>query len=173
MGNQYLDAAKAFYDQHFDHVFSFLLGKTPNREVAKDLTQDVFFKVFQNWDKIDQSSAPKAYLFTLARNVLIDYYREQSKAKLLDLSSLWADQEVWTDEDDHTHQQEKLSHLKKAIEELPIQRREIIKLKKLEGLTTEEIAGKLSISKRTVENQLYRAMKTLRSKLVHFLFLFF
>lgn len=156
-------ASKEFYEQHFDQVFSFMKAKTPDRETAMDLTHDVFLRAFQHWSQVQATSSPKAFLFTIAKNVLIDSYRRQASS-IVEFSEQ-VDQ-AGPDEDSSAPQDsENLKRLLQAIDHLPNQRREIIRLNKIEGLTTEEVAQHLSLSKRTVENQLYRAMKSLRNHL--------
>lgn len=163
MGDQ--SSSKKFYDAHFGLVFQFMLRKTNNIEQAKDLTHDVFLKAFLNWDKLVTADAPKAFLFSISKNILIDYYRASLKrpAALVEMEDVIGE-EINLTEGEKEGSDDRLIKLKQAIEELPKQRREIFRMKKLQGMTTEEIANKLSLSQRTVENQLYRAMRTIRGK---------
>lgn len=154
---------KEFYEQHFNQVFSFMKAKSPNRETAMDLTQDVFLKALQKWDHIQGVAAPSSFLFIISKNTLIDYYRHRANqlGEPIQEEGLLQVPDEPTNPEASSHT-EQLVSLQQAIEALPQQRREIIKLTKIEGLSINETANHLSLSKRTVENQLYRAMKALR-----------
>lgn len=169
MGNNtsYRSGFKQFYEQQFDRVYVFLIHRTRNREDARDLTHDVFMKALHNWPRLREATHQEAYLFSIVRTLLIDYYRKAVREthQLSDLS----ESHLPTQEPAEPHPQaDYLALLHQAIETLPEQRREIFKLKKLQGLSTEEVAQALSLSTRTVENQVYRAMLTLRKQLTHF-----
>ena len=156
-----------FYEEHFNRVYTFFARKVRHTEEAKDLVQDVFIKVFQNWHKIQQAEREDAYLFTIARNTLIDYFRSILQMEQLENLPPFAEM-IETGSSNEAYSDEQIQLLHQTIESLPEQRRQIIKLKKLRGLSTEEIARELSISNRTVENQVYRAMATLRKHMANF-----
>ncbi len=131
-----------------------------------DLTHDVFLKAYKNWGKIQTICPPDKYLFTIVRNLLIDYYRKSTHhAELLSLPE--SELPVQAPSGNEYFSTEQIQLMYQAIEALPEQRKEVFKLKKLEGLSTEEISSQLSISKRTVENQVYRATLTLRRQLAN------
>ncbi|MEL7121154.1 MAG: sigma-70 family RNA polymerase sigma factor, partial [Bacteroidota bacterium] len=125
-----------------------------------------FEQAIQKWDLISQAKSPSAYLFSISRNRLVDHYRKSllNKIDLVSLDDQMID--VSTKElDIDSFSNEKMKLLYKVLEDLPEQRKEIFKLRKLQGMSTEEVAKKLSISQRTVENQVYRAMASLKKKL--------
>lgn len=162
-------AFKSFYEHHFDRLFAFLSRRTGERETALDLAQDVFLKLWRNWDTLPNLQSAEAYLFTIARNRLIDHYRRQLARPQVPLTvqveNLPAPPEPELEETVH------LQQLRDSIRELPEQRRKIVEMSKLEGKSTREIAEALSLSPRTVENQLYRAMQALRKKLAGWFFM--
>jgi len=155
---------EAFYEKYFDKVFNFISRRVKSREDAMDLTHDVFLKAYKNREKIQAIYPPDKYLFTIVRNLLIDYYRRSiNNAEFLSLTESELPQP--TPSGDEYFSTDQMQSIHQAIEALPGQRKEVFKLKKLEGLSTEEISSQLSISKRTVENQVYRATLTLRRQL--------
>lgn len=167
----HINTFKKFYDLEFERVFQFLNQRLSNKEDAKDLTHDVFLKAYYNWDKLQKAETPSKYLFKITSNTLIDHYRKNILIEH-SIQQLPPQQEVSSIELDQKDN-EKVSALYQAIEQLPDQRKEIFKLKNIQGLSTEEIANELSLSKRTVENQVYRAMQSLRKQLANFFFTFF
>lgn len=155
-------AFQLFYELFYDRVHHFIAKRTNNTAEIKDLTQDVFLKIFENRAKLTDETSLEALTFTIARNIVIDYYRRnliQEKHHAL-IKRLHDD----TPPPDYP-QNSKLHLIQEFVETLPNQRRTIFKLSKYNGWTSEEIAEELSLSKRTVENHLYRAIKTLKAKL--------
>ena len=66
------------YDQYADYVFRYFFSHVNSKEVAEDLTSQTFFKLVDKSDKFDiQKSSPKTWLFNIAKNTLIDFYRRQ------------------------------------------------------------------------------------------------
>ncbi len=160
-----------FYEKQFDKVFHFVAQRVKNREDARDLVHDIFIKVYKNIDKIIHSDSQDAYLFSIVRNTLIDYYRKSlTEIETIDNPTQLLAVEAAPGTVYFSSDQIQIIHAE--IDALPKQRREIFKLKRLEGLSTEEISHQLSISKRTVENQVYRATLTLRKRLASLLNVF-
>ncbi|MEO1261987.1 MAG: sigma-70 family RNA polymerase sigma factor [Bacteroidota bacterium] len=156
-------AFRQCYEDVFQRIHDFFCHRTRDRETAKDLVHDFFLKLFANWERYSSASAPDAYLFALARNLLIDHYRKSLNAEL---ATDPATMELPEQGSDVNHlREDKMDAIHQAIAQLPVQRQQIFKMKKLQGLTSEEVADQLGLSKRTVENQVYRAMNALRKQL--------
>ena len=149
---------KRYYDRYFGKVYGFALSKVEQETVAQDIAHDVFVKILDQFSNKEKRT--EAYLFTVTHNRIIDYYRALSREKTMKLAlSSQGDAEPLIAPLEENGQ---MDAVKKAIEKLPRQRREIVQLKQFQGLTSQEIAERLAISKRTVENQFYRAMQSLR-----------
>jgi RNA polymerase sigma-70 factor (family 1) len=134
-------------------------------ETSKELVQELFVHLFERRESLDINSSLKSYLFRSVHNRCINYinarkirekYAEHvSNTREIAQNSL--DEEVNVSELEHA--------LYKAIGELPPKCRTIFKLNRFEGLSNIEIADKLTLSKRTVETQISKALKILRLKL--------
>ena len=157
-------AFRQCYEADFPKVHAFFRSRTTDGEMAKDLSHDLFLKLYQNWEKYTTANSPDAYLFTLARNLLVDHYRKSLKAErftdpvTIDLPESLPDMT--------TPNKEEMAAIHKAITQLPEQRQAIFRMKKIQGMSSEEVAEQLGLSKRTVENQVYRAVSSLRKQLV-------
>ena len=145
-------------------------AKIANVGIAEDLVQDVFLQLWQRRSFILWSENISAYLFQAVRHACLDYIRHQ-EVKINyenDLRmKLKIDELYYTDPQDiFLNEDNRLQSIYKQIEQLPEKCCKIFKMAYLEERKTIEIASLLSISKRTVEAQLYKALKTIRESLL-------
>jgi RNA polymerase sigma-70 factor, ECF subfamily len=167
---------KVIFDFIFHYYYSGLCAYceriTGSQQVAEDIVQELFVTLWIKCEQIQITSSLKNYLFTSVKNRSLDYLKlEQRKSHKLEhiakkqelsenLSSLWfAEAELQ-------------AVVEKSLEKLPPRCREIFELSRFEGLKNQEIADKLSLSKRTVELQVSNALKQLRTDLKDYLPLF-
>ena len=137
-----------------------------SHEDAEGVVQEVFLKIWKNRSKLDPELSINAYLIAIVRSLVIKKAKkdarffafQQYKIPLLQqLTSPGADDELIFSE---------FSQLtREIIEQLPPAQKKIFQLRYLENLSTAEIADQLQISKRTVENQIFRATSFVREKL--------
>ncbi|MBS0030082.1 RNA polymerase sigma-70 factor [Chitinophaga sp. 22321] len=151
------------------------------RETAEDIVQDVFVQVHRKRASLNINVSIKSYLFRSIHNSCLDYIKRQAVHQRYVNAALPAFTEA---ELDHFNpdglrqsllEQDNLeASVWRAIEELPPKCREVVKLRYLEGLKTGEISAAMGISSRTVETQLYKAIKQLRGivRRVNYLFSF-
>lgn len=160
-------AFEALYEACYERVFFFVRKRTADEEVAKDLAQQTFLRL---WEKApNQGEVTEAYVFTIVRNLLHDHYRE--RLRRLDTGPITPEM-MATTPDEASAEDELLIAVRREIARLPSRRRQIFRLSKENGLAYREIAEELDISQKTVEHQMGAALRTLRSKLAHLLFLF-
>lgn len=136
-----------------------------NEEDVKDLVQEIFCKIWDIREKIDEKKSFNAFLFTISLNTIRDYFRKQVKnRKLIDK---WLEESESYSES--TLESIELASLEKvvgtAVEQLPPKRQMVFKLSRLEGLSNDEIAERMKIEKKTVENHLNLALRHLRAVL--------
>ena len=146
------------YNTYQERIYFFVLKRTQNEALAEDIVQFVFLRIWERKKLLTQGKINEAFIFTIARNLLIDHFRKDLlKEELLNPNSIQS-----TNKDHEPTQNPKLQKLYKAINALPEKRRKIFQLSRFQGLTYKEIADELSISIKTVENQMQAALKTLR-----------
>jgi len=160
---------KIVFDFVFHYYYSGLCAYceriTGSQQAAEDIVQDLFVYLWLKHYKINITSSLKNYLFTSVKNRAIDYIKHE-KIKVDKLNSL-------SNPDGSTNnlsslwfaESELQEIVEKGLEKLTPCCREIFQLSRFEGLKNQEIAEKLSISKRTVELQVSNALKILRSEL--------
>ncbi|WP_231425311.1 RNA polymerase sigma-70 factor [Pedobacter sp. Leaf250] len=129
-----------------------------NLESAEEITSELFVKLWLKRGSLSKVNSPEVYLFTSIKNASLNLIRSEKRRKLG--FNLWSAEEVSIETSNITDQ-ELYKLLNKAIAELPEQRRIIFIMIKEDGLKSKAVAEILGISVRTVENQLYKAVKSL------------
>ncbi|MEH7440083.1 RNA polymerase sigma factor [Neobacillus drentensis] len=151
------------FHQYRPIVYRYILYMTKCREEAEDLTQEVFIKAYRGLPKYRGESSYKTWLYSIARNVIIDHYRKKRKVdSLIDLSL--PDQTQLVPEE-VLDRKEKAQILHRAIMELKLPYREIIILRKIKGYSVGETANILGCAEGKVKVTLHRALQRLKHKL--------
>jgi RNA polymerase sigma-70 factor (ECF subfamily) len=138
-------------------VYNIALNFFADRDIAADVTQDIFLKMYNNLDKFKEEKNFTAWLFTISRNYCIDYWRKNKKY-LLNNQEL--DEKVSlhnpTPEDTVVRESE-IRELRKKIAQLEPDLRVMLILRDIQDLSYQEIAGKFSIPEGTVKSRINRA----------------
>ena len=152
------------YDAYNNAIFRFVFMKVSSREVAQDITQEVFMRYWQTTRKGEELKNERAYLYTLARNLIIDWYRKKKESSLDVLTESGVEFKGDTSESitDHAEAAEVL----KIIEQLDDDAREVLLLRFVEGFSPKEIAQQLKESPNTVSVRIHRALKKVQ-ELMH------
>ncbi len=160
------DKFEEIYNMESDSIFRFCLMRVSNREQALDLTQEVFLRLWQTLSSSKEVSNHKAFLFTVARRLIIDWYR---KKKSLSLDSmLFRDDERDYDVVDESTEGNKVldgaegRYLMSKINELKDKDRDIIYLRFVEDLSPREIGEILGVSANTASVRINRSLHELR-----------
>jgi RNA polymerase sigma-70 factor (ECF subfamily) len=157
------EAFEQLYRDYHKRVYAFMWRYTRDVPCTEELVQDTFVKVWTSRGSLNPEVPGEAQLFRIARSVYIDHYRRAgSRVTLVDLQQSPAmDAAVAPG----TRDTALMAHISSAIENLPPVRREVFRLAKLQGMSYPEIAHQLSISPKTVEAHMSKALKYLRSRL--------
>jgi RNA polymerase sigma factor (sigma-70 family) len=157
------DAAEALYAQYRSRIFAFCLSRLGNREEAEDATQTTFLNAFRS---LHGGLVPRfelAWLFRIADNVCRDgrksAWRRGRVETTRDLQEL---QDVVTAPE---RRSDGLVGLDSALAAMPERQRRAILLREWQGLSYDEIAAKLGLSKAAVETLLFRARRSLAREL--------
>ena len=138
-------------------------------DVAEELVQDVFFKLWNKREQLAEIDALKTYLYRAARNTALNHLRRQ-KLELLheEREAVKGEPSTVESTDDSASAAEVTEAVKRAINRLPTRCREIFLMSRDGGLTYNEIASELGLSVKTVETQMGRALKSLRVSLAQY-----
>ena len=162
------DAFAQIYDLYVKPIYRFIYFKVANEHDAEDLTSEVFLKTWQYITETEENILNlRALLYSLARNIVIDFYRQRAKREIIN------DEEVLLKIED-TRQQQFLALLEtkfemRAIEGVLIKMkdeyREVLIMRFIDELSISEIATILDKSRGAVRILLHRALKIVRQSL--------
>ncbi len=158
-------AVELLFQDYFAYVCTVVYQFIPNGQIAEDIAQDLFFDIWKKRKSIHFSGSVKAYLRRSAINRSMNYLRDK-KPELFEEPIDQEDIAMPSVKPERlTETKELEAQIDAAILSLPERCRLIFSLSRFEDLTYKEIAHKLGISEKTVENQIVKALKLLRAKL--------
>jgi len=152
------------YDQYVEKIYRFIFLKVNSQEKAEDLASETFLRGWESFKQNNNIKNPQAFLYKIARNLVIDYYREKGKTQVI--SAEYA-QII----DPRTNLEEKavlnsdLAQIKKALANLKDDYQTIIIWHYLDDLPVSEIAKILDKSEESIRVMLHRALKKLRGEI--------
>ena len=139
-----------------------------DRATVEDLAQNVLIRFWEKRHQINITSSLKAYLHRMAVNEALGYIRKHKKVIEEEFTATTPIGSTDSVEDEFLHT-ELEGKITTAINSLPPKCRAIFQLSRFEDLTYKEIAKKLGISVKTVENQMGKALRVLREKMKDYL----
>lgn len=155
------------YDENVKDINRFVYFKVGNREEANDLTSMIFLKAWnhiQN-NSLESSKTLRALLYKIARNTIIDYYRESGNKLAVSLDDEEHPLEIIAEEEapqDKLDREADLDLIKKKLPLLKEEYREVIIMKFINDLTLEEMADISGKSRGNIRVLLHRALKALK-----------
>lgn len=150
-------------------LLKFITVYTKSVEVAEELTQEVFVRLWNARENIDVSKNGTSYLYTIAKNLSLNYLRAQTKEATLK-NELWQRSKRFNSTpEEHIVFKEYMTIFNTILEELPQKKRMIYTMSKQDGKSHDEIAAKLGLSKKTVKNNLSQTLRLIRNRLEPYL----
>ena len=167
-GNQ--EAFRMVFKAAYPQVRAFSKGFTKNDADADDIAQQVFIKLWTKRAILANVRNFETYLYTITKNTVLNHMASQ-KAFMVDIS----DVRNLSTENTSPLEQIEASDLQllidMTVENMPPQRQAVYKLSRVEGLSNDQIAEKLGLQKKTVENHLNLALGEIRKVLKMFILL--
>jgi RNA polymerase sigma-70 factor (ECF subfamily) len=157
-------ALKALYNAYADKLFHFAYAIMHSKEMAEEIVEDVFIKIWQKRSHIVTIENLILYLFVTTKNISCNYLRKYNRKKNICLDELSLPYYyINASPEDLLITSETLQCINKAINELPPQCRIIFKLIKEDGLKYKDVAALLNLNIKTIENQMGIALKKLHT----------
>jgi RNA polymerase sigma-70 factor, ECF subfamily len=157
------EAFRTVYRAYFPRVYAYIVYRVGRETDAEDLTADVFIRVAKAIGRFEPRNDHGfvAWVFTIARNVLAQFYRDQPSQPILSLDELPHIEGVAASPEEIYADKERFRRLHVLVKTLSPRRQEIIILRYFGGLKNREIAEVLELDERTVASHLSRALDDL------------
>src|SRR5215472_13884605 len=165
------DLLDRLIEQYQYRLFRYLMHISGNKERAEDFFQETWIRVLERGHQYDGKSKFEAWLFAIARHLVIDWQRSKKAQSLDTLTDPEQDRPMqFANEKEPSPlqqvlAQEKEENVQASLERIPVIYREVLVLRFQEELQIEEMAGVLSIPVSTVKSRLYRGLDALRGAL--------
>ncbi|MBB6454475.1 RNA polymerase sigma-70 factor (ECF subfamily) [Salirhabdus euzebyi] len=153
------------YKQYNKDLFKFLMYMGVNKEQAEDLVQDVFLRVLKAQDDCQKVNNEKTWLFTIARNIVIDHFRKQGKRKNYQYDYYYFENELrdyQPQPEELTIQKEELCWIYRCLDYCTVDQRKVIILRYLNELPIAEASKCLGWTESKVKTTQHRALKILK-----------
>ncbi len=155
-------AFKLFFQKHQSKLFAYIYKVVKSREIAEELVLDIFVKIWSAKEILSEVENVDAFLYRMAVNKSLDFLRTAAREKRLRL--LLADHMQYepVEEPSTSDLNEYKQRVTQCLQMLTQQQQLVLNLSREEGLTHEQIADRLQLSKNTVKNHIVTALKSIR-----------
>jgi len=160
-----VDAIGSLYDQHQNAIFRYLWARLGQRPLAEDLTGEVFLRMLDALPNYRPTAPFRAWLYRIARNLLIDHYRKHGQATQVPLETAEAQPTAEADLLTVAEHTLTLHHLQTALSQLDEMQREVVTLRFLSGLSLQETAAALEKTEPAIKALQHRGLAALRHAL--------
>ncbi len=155
-------AVRAIYQRYGGAMFAVAMSMLPNRELAAECVQEAFVKAWRGSRSFDPQRELRPWLATITRRAAVDIYRREARTR----------SEPRADVDDTVvpiafERTWEAFEVRAALDQLPGDEREVVRLAHFDGLTHSEIADKLRVPVGTVKSRSFRAHRRLAGLLAH------
>ena len=177
MANTFDDIITCSYKEYHQIILNYITYRITHRCEAEDLAQDVFTKLWTNFETWQNDDGKEGYIYAMAKNVAFDFikhkrlendYREEQikKSTIKDLLG-------FSDPLNSLYYKEIQLIIRMALENFPERRRRIFEMSRFNNMSNQEIALSLHLSVRTIEHQIYLSLQVLKRIILILFFLYF
>jgi RNA polymerase sigma-70 factor, ECF subfamily len=161
------DAVRAVYRAYGRLVFAVARSAIGSAELAEEITQQTFLKAWKAASTIEPGRDLAPWLVTIARRTAIDLYRVESRQVAGNIDDVPAGHRALVEQPPSVERTWEAWQVRQAVDELPDEERELMRLQHVEGLTQSQVAERLGVPIGTVKSRTFRAHKRLAAKLGH------
>jgi len=155
------EAFSDLYNTYFEKIYVFVFYRVSHKEVAEDLTEDIFLKAYQQLKNLTATEAFQGWLYKIARNRIIDYYRSKKESVALEgLENSLSYEQALVDVIELEAQQKIFLQL---LNELGPEQQSVIKMKFIEELDNDAIAASLGKTEGAIRVIQHRAITKLKA----------
>ena len=162
-------AFEQVFKRHYKNLHAYAFTMIKDEDDAEEMVQQVFFKLWERSENLTFSGPIAAYLYRAVHNESLNFLKHQKVKASHQLRVAYSMKDKSEQAYGKIASKELENKFREALNELPEQCRTVFQLSRFEDMKYKEIADKLNISIKTVENHMVKALKLLRTKLVDFL----
>ena len=157
-----LDKLGHLFEKHHVRLYNFFVKMTNDRKLSEDLVQEVFLRMLKYRNTYKGSGNFITWMFQIARNARVDYFRKQKNETTIDgeMDQVFS---IESDPNSDLEHNQEIELIKKALNELPAEKREVLVLSRYQNLKYEEIAKIKNCKVGTIKAKVHRAIKDLGS----------
>lgn len=156
------DALRKLYDIYSKRLYGLVFATVKDHDETKDIVQKVFIKVWDNRETIRFEANFKSLLFTIARNLVYNFFKQRYNQMSLKDNISKKINIVEPSSDQSLIEEDLFNLLQDLIDKLPPRRKEIFVMNRFQAYTYKEIAEKLQISENTVDTQMRKALEFIK-----------
>ena len=153
---------RSIFDQYYENIRSFAYYKTGDVDLADDIVQEVFLKLWNNRNDIKNETV-KSLLYTIASNTIKNHFKHQKI--VFNFQKEEQSDDTFEEADSALRQEELNRKLQDALAEIPEKSREVFLMNRIEGLTYNDIAERLGLSVKAIEKRMSEALSIIRSRI--------
>lgn len=154
-----------WYEEHNESIFKFIYLMVQDYQIAEDLRHDTFIKAFTNYDSFKGESSPKTWLYRIAHNITVDWFRKKKPLILLK-NAFQSQKDPSKLPLEHVELKEDLVELYQVLGSLKESHRKVIILRKIKEFSIQETALILGWSESKVKSTLFRAIQALEKDML-------
>ncbi|MBO9154257.1 RNA polymerase sigma factor [Chitinophaga sp. GCM10012297] len=158
-------AFRRYFNATYPRVKAYLSTVLDTNLHVDDIAQEVYIKLWNNWERVDHSTSPDGYLFTIVRHTIISHFRSAKNRKTAILPENDAELGQENNSEDKLQQKEYLHIYEQTLQTLHTVKQRCFRLHWDAGLTYRQIADQEGISVKTVERYIREIKTVLRTKL--------
>jgi RNA polymerase sigma-70 factor (ECF subfamily) len=159
------DAAGELYNRYKQSIFAFFVNYTNNRSRSEDLVQLTFERVIKYSSNYQGKGSFRSWLYSIARNVLVDEYRKKHKNLTRPIDELVENSSDKVTVENDLISNERAALLHEAINKLDPEKRELLSMIKLNEMKYREVAELYNMNESTVKVRIFRIMNELKNSL--------
>lgn len=157
------EAFGALYEKYIDQIYNYIYYRTSNGKDAEDLCSRVFIRALNHIERYEDRGYPfSAWLYRIAHNLVVNWYRDQDRVDEISLTDYYPPPRMEGNVEGRIEKTDEKKALLRVIATLPEDRKELLILKHVEGLTNAEIGQIMDRTEGAIKALYHRTLESLR-----------
>jgi RNA polymerase sigma-70 factor (ECF subfamily) len=157
------EAFGVLYEKYLDQIYNYIYYRTSSGKEAEDICSRVFLRALNHIEKYEDRGYPfSAWLYRIAHNLVVNWYRDSQRSDEISLLDHYPPPSVDGSVEEKIEQKDEREELLKVIRDLPEDRKELLILKHVEGLTNSEIGQIMDRTEGAIKALYHRTLESLR-----------